>query len=372
MSRILIAPDSFKGSATSLEVANAIAKGWQSVRPRDELIKIPFADGGEGTLLAIEGAQPTAKRIYCPDVSPDAYWLLINESTAIVELAQTSGLTLLKSLDPLGAHTHGFGQVLAMAAQDSRVERIYCALGGSASTDAGVGALMALGAKFLDGASLSIGFGGGQLSKIESISTSEIIEAPKGGVVLLVDVQSPLLGKDGAAPVFSAQKGATNEQIGVLENGLEHFVSLTGFLDCPGSGAAGGTAYGLCALWNATIENGAMKIAEFCGIDSAMIGIDLVITGEGQLDNQSFRGKVVGYISERANVVGVPIAYCVGSVVGDFPSTCLGGVSLSTIAGSSAQAMENPEKYLIEAGGQLTHFLKDFSIMDIRNTLESH
>ena len=357
MSRILIAPDSFKGSATSIEVASAIAKGWKSVRPHDELIQIPFADGGEGTLLAIEHAQPTAKRIYCPDVSADAFWLLIDDSTAVVELAQVSGLTLLQTLDPLGAHTYAFGRVLAMAAQDSRVERIYCALGGSASTDAGVGALMALGAKFLDGASVSIGFGGGQLSKIKSISTSAIIEAPKDGVVLLVDVQSPLLGLDGAATIFAPQKGATTEQKDILENGLEHFASLIGFLDNPGSGAAGGTAYGLCALWNATIENGAAKIAELCGFDTAMVGTDLVITGEGQLDYQSFRGKVVGHISERASAVGVPIAYCVGSVVGDFPFPCLGGVALSHLAGSIGLAMENPEKYLIEAGVQLTHFL---------------
>ena len=357
MSRILIAPDSFKGSATSIEVASAIAQGWQSVRPNDELIQIPFADGGEGTLLAIERAQPMAQRIYCPDVSPDGFWLLIDESTAVVELAQVSGLTLLPTLDPLGAHTLAFGQVLAMAAQDSRVERIYCALGGSASTDAGVGALMALGAKFLDVLGKSVGLGGGQISKIESISTSAIIPAPKGGVVLLVDVQSPLLGLDGAAAIFAPQKGATPEHIEILENGLEHFASLTGFLDSPGSGAAGGTAFGLCALWNATIENGAKKIAELCGIDAAIVKADLIITGEGRLDSQSFQGKAVSHISERASAVGVPIAYCVGSIEGGFPSTSLGGVVLSHLAGSSAQAMENPERYLIEAGVQLTHLL---------------
>ena len=357
MRRILIAPDSFKGSATSIEVTKAIAKGWQSLRPQDELIQIPFADGGEGTLLAIECAQPAAQRIYCPEIGPGAYWLLINGSTAVVELAQTSGLTLLKTLDPLGAHTYSFGQVLAMAAQDSRVERIYCALGGSASTDAGVGALMALGAKFLDASGNPVSLGGGQLTAIECISTSNVIAPPKGGVILLVDVQSPLLGLDGAAAIFAPQKGATTQQIEILESGLERFASLTGFQDRPGSGAAGGTAYGLCALWNATIESGAAKIAEICGIDEAIAKADLIITGEGRLDSQSFQGKVVGHISERASAVGVPIAYCVGSVVGDFPSSCLGGVSLSTIAGSSTQAMENPEKYLIEAGIQLTHFI---------------
>ena len=176
MSRILIAPDSFKGSASSIEVANAIAKGWQSVRPHDELIQLPFADGGEGTLLAIESALPSSQRIYCTEVSPDAYWLLLEGSTAVVELAQTSGLALATVLDPMGAHTFKFGQVLVSAAQDSRVKRIFCALGGSASTDAGVGALTALGFEFLDSNGVSVGLGGESLIKIANISS-------KGGPV---------------------------------------------------------------------------------------------------------------------------------------------------------------------------------------------
>ncbi|TRZ84591.1 MAG: glycerate kinase, partial [Streptomycetaceae bacterium] len=353
----LIAPDSFKGSATSIEVARAIAQGWQSLRPDDEVIQIPFADGGEGTLLTIEYARPSSQRIYCPAVSPDAYWLLLDGSTALVELAQTSGLTRLPTLDPIGAHTFAFGQVLAMAAQDPRVERIYCALGGSASTDAGVGALMALGIRFLDAQGVPIDLGGENLLDIKSISTAEAITPPKDGVVLLVDVNSPLLGANGAAAIYSPQKGATKEQALRLEKALQYFAQLTGKLDTPGSGAAGGTAYGLSALWGARIESGAEKIAELCGLDSAMADADLVITGEGRLDDQSFHGKVVDHISECAKKAGVSIAFCVGSVEGDFPSTSLGGVSLSMIAGSSAIAMSNPERYLIEAGAQLTNLL---------------
>ena len=357
MSRILIAPDSFKGSATSIEVARAIAQGWQSLRPDDEVIQIPFADGGEGTLLAIEYARPSSKRIYCPSVSPYAYWLLIDGSTALVELAQTSGLTRLPTLDPMGAHTFAFGQVLAMAAQDRRVERIYCALGGSASTDGGVGALMALGIRFLDAQGASVDLGGENLLAIKSISTQGAITPPHDGVVLLVDVNSPLLGANGAAVIYSPQKGATKEQVLRLEKALQYFAQLTGKLDTPGSGAAGGSAFGLSALWGARIERGAEKIAELCGLDSAMADADLVITGEGRLDDQSFHGKVVDHISECAKKAGVSIAFCVGSVEGDFPSTSLGGVSLSMIAGSSAIAMSNPERYLIEAGAQLTNLL---------------
>jgi len=257
----------------------------------------------------------------------------------------------------MGAHTFAFGQVLSMAAQDPRVERIYCALGGSASTDAGVGALMALGIRFLDAQGVSIDLGGENLLEIISISTAEVITPPKDGVVLLVDVNSPLLGANGAAAIYSPQKGATKDQVLKLENALQHFASLTGTLDTPGSGAAGGSAFGLCALWGAKIENGAAKIAELCGLDLAMADADLVITGEGRLDDQSFHGKVVDHISECAKKAGVSIAFCVGSVEGDFPSTSLGGVSLSMIAGSSAIAMSNPERYLIEAGAQLTNLL---------------
>jgi glycerate kinase len=216
---------------------------------------------------------------------------------------------------------------------------------------------MALGIRFLDAQGASVDLGGENLLAIKSISTQGAITPPHDGVILLVDVNSPLLGANGAAAIYSPQKGATKEQVLRLEKALQHFAQLTGKLDTPGSGAAGGSAFGLCALWGAKIENGAAKIAELCGLDSAMADADLVITGEGRLDDQSFHGKVVDHISECAKKAGVSIAFCVGSVEGDFPSTSLGGVSLSMIAGSSAIAMSNPERYLIEAGAQLTNLL---------------
>ncbi len=164
---------------------SAIAKGWKTVRPDDEVVQLHYADGGEGTLLAIESARPDAIRNYCSEVSPNAYWLLLDGSIAIVELAQVSGLSLLPHLDPMGAHTFAFGQILAIVARDPRVKQIYCALGGSASTDAGVGALMALGFKFIDLTGQSISLGGEQLSKIVSISNNSAVLPPKGGVTLL-------------------------------------------------------------------------------------------------------------------------------------------------------------------------------------------
>ena len=357
MSTILIAPDSFKGSATSIEVAAAIAQGWRTVRPDDEVIEIPFADGGEGTVLAIEYAQPTAIRIYCPEISPDAYWLLLDDATAVVELAQVSGLTLSDTLDPLGAHTYAFGQLLANATKDSRVERIYCALGGSASTDGGVGALMALGTIFLDELGNSIGLGGAELARISSIDSSNSVAPPKGGVFLLVDVQSALLGVNGASSVFAPQKGASSGEVQVLESALQRFANCVGHPDSPGSGAAGGTAYGLSSLWGAHIESGAAKMAELCGLNSYIHGAELIITGEGRLDSQSFQGKVVGHITQFAQLAEVPIAYCVGSIEGAFPKPSLGGISLAELASSAKESIENPHKYLFEAGVQLARFI---------------
>lgn len=362
MSTILIAPDSFKGSATSIEVAAAIAQGWRSERPIDRVIEIPFADGGEGTLLAIEYAQPTAIRNYCPEISPGAYWLLLADATAVVELAQVSGLTLLDKLDPLGAHTFVFGQLLANAAKDSRVKRMYCALGGSASTDGGVGALMALGYIFLDKHGIAIGLGGAEIARISEIDKSNSIAPPIGGVVLLVDVQSPLLGINGAAAVFAPQKGASPLDVQLLESALLHFAECANYPDNPGSGAAGGTAYGLNAYWGARIESGATKIAELCGLNSLISDADLIITGEGRLDSQSLQGKVVGYIMQCAELAGVPIAYCVGSIDGEFPTPSLGGVSLTDFSGGAKESIENPQKYLFEAGVQLAHFIEDFQL----------
>ena len=357
MSKVVIAPDSFKASATSIEVAAAIAQGWKSLRPSDELIQIPFADGGEGTLLVLEKAQPSAQRIYCPDISPAAYWLLLDDATAVVELAQVSGITLLAKLNPMGAHTFAFGQLLADATKHRQVERIYAALGGSASTDAGVGALMALGFEFLDCDGLGVGLGGGEISRIATIVSAKAVAPPKGGVIVLADVQSPLLGIKGAAAVFAPQKGAIPDQVLALDEALSHFVRVTGHADSAGSGAAGGTAFGLCALWGAVIRSGAENIAELSGLNSAISGADLIITGEGRLDSQSFSGKVVGHISTLAVTSGIPIAYCVGSIEGDFPASSRGGISLSQLAGSTEEAMKNTEKFLIEAGMQLTHLI---------------
>ena len=347
MARIVIAPDSFKGSISSSNAARAIAQGWLSIRPSDEVIEIPFADGGEGSLDAIEKSRPDSVRIN----AGTGYWLYLPEGIAVVELAQVSGITLLKTLDPMNAHTYELGIVLAHAAQDSRVTKIFVALGGSASTDGGVGALMALGYRFLDTDGKEIGKGGGELLRIASIDSSNAIAAPAQGVVALVDVQSPLLGTNGAAATYAPQKGATPQQIVELEKGLSHLLSIVGRADSAGSGAAGGTSFGLRAMWGATFESGAEAIARIVSLRDAIAGADLVITGEGRLDEQSFVGKGVGYIRELAQKNSVDIAYCVGARKVEFPDGSK-GVTLNELV-SSDEAISHPEIYLKKAGEKL-------------------
>ena len=181
------------------------------------------------------------------------------------------------------------------------------------------------------------------------------MKPPAQGVVALVDVQSPLLGAYGAAATYAPQKGATTQQIAELEKGLSHLLSIVGRADSAGSGAAGGTSFGLRAMWGATFESGAEAIARIVSLREAIAGADLVITGEGRLDEQSFVGKGVGYIRELAQKNSVDIAYCVGARKVEFPDGSK-GVTLNELV-SSGEAISHPDLYLKKAGAELaTHF----------------
>ena len=303
ISRVLIAPDSFKGSAMSTEISQWIAEGWRAVRPEDEVIIRPMADGGEGTLLAIESSRNDITRITQSVMGPDnrshnAFWFLTDSGTAFVELANICGLTHLEELNPMGAHTFGLGQILYDIARDDDVKQVVIALGGSASTDAGTGALRALGFRFLDSAGRDVPLGGVGLSAIATIDSSAASEPPIGGVICLLDVDNPLLGERGSAAVFAPQKGANAAEIEELERGLANFQRVAGGVDSPGAGSAGGVAYGLQSLWGARFTRGARVVAQIVGVQETLPTVDLIITGEGALDHQSFDGKVVGTLFE--------------------------------------------------------------------------
>jgi len=347
--KVVIAPDSFKGSISNFDAAKAIAEGWLSVRPNDELVLAPMADGGEGTLETIESSQPSTIRTTI-DLPHEPSWLLLSDGTAVVELASICGITSLKELNPMRASTYELGAALKEVARDPRVERIVITVGGSASTDGGVGALVGLGARLLNKERQSIALGGGGLLELDAIDLSSVAAPPPGGVTCLVDVINPLVGSKGSAPVFGPQKGASQSQVVELEAGLQNLQRIAGLPDFPGAGAAGGTPYGLSVAWDISLRSGALAVAEMIELESKVAHCDLVITGEGRFDSQSSSGKVVGTVADIASHFGKSLKYCVGS-----SEEPLGGrgVALIEIAPSLDEAISNPYPWLFEAAKRL-------------------
>jgi glycerate kinase len=350
---VVIAPDSFKGSLSAREVAEAIAGGWHSIRPDDELVLVPQADGGEGTLDAIEASVPGSVRrsagtVTGPDGSPTpGEWLELPDGTAVVELALSSGLPLMSRPDPLGATTRGLGEVIR-AALDAGATSIVIGLGGSASTDGGAGALSALGLVLLDEQGELVPEGGRGLADIVDVHRDGLAPAPAGGVTLLTDVTAPLLGPKGAAAVFGPQKGATPDQVEQLDAALSHFADLLGGDPAlPGSGAAGGAGYGFSAAWGATIVPGADRLAELSGLRAAVERADVLLSGEGRFDDQSLTGKVVGQLLALAEEHGV----IAGVIAGQVTATAdVWTASLTDLAGSVESAMADPVTWLRAAG----------------------
>lgn len=353
---VLIAPDSFKGSATAGEVAAAVRDGWLSERPADEVVLAPMADGGEGTLDAFAAAVPGARRMPLEVDGPDGRrvrcsWLLLPDGTGVVELAAASGLPLMRRPDAAGAHTLGFGQAIA-AALDHGVPRLLLALGGSASTDGGTGLLTALGARFLDRAGRPVPLGNAGLAALDRVDLSGLRPLPAGGATVLGDVDAPLLGPAGAAAVFGPQKGARPADVPVLEAGLARLARLTGGDDAePGTGAAGGAAFGL-RFWGATLAPGAAAVGDAVGLPLLVARADAVLTGEGRYDEQSASGKVPSYVLSLARRSGIPVLLVAGSIAagtGEFAAAA----SLVDVAGDVPSAMRDPARWLRLAAADL-------------------
>jgi glycerate 2-kinase len=359
--RVVIAPDSFKGSVGAAEAAAALAAGWQAARPADEVIQLPLADGGEGTLAVLAAADPGSRWHHVlvggpGDALVKAAWLEMTGNVAVVELAAAAGLPLLVEPRPLDAHSFGVGELVGDAL-NADVGMIMITLGGSACTDGGTGLLAALGAKFADDAGRALPLGGGALGRLAAIDLTGLRRPPVGGVSCLTDVSAPLLGPTGAAAVFGPQKGASPDDIAVLENGLIRLAGLLGGDPAqPGAGAAGGCGYALATAWRARLLPGAVQIATTAGLPHALAGADLVITGEGRYDATSLTGKVVGTVRAMAARAGVPLAVVAGSVA----EPALAGlgptarsVELTALAGGHQEAMTEPLRWLIAAAGQL-------------------
>lgn len=299
-------------------------------------VRAPVADGGDGTLDVLLGSTPdprvTSHRVTGPlgdPVSARLGWL--GASTAVVEMAEASGLRLLRGdlLNPLHTTSRGTGELI-IAALDGGAQRIIVGVGGSATTDGGAGALQALGARLLDAGGGDVPPGGGALLHLDVIELRSLDQRLHGVTVeVAVDVRNPLLGSHGAAPVFAPQKGATEEDVALLEAALTHLVSVAGrdtesprthapvspavLAAAEGAGAAGGAGFGL-ALAGARLVPGAALVCDLVGLDRALDGADLALTGEGRLDLQTAWGKAPSEVARRATAAGVPCVAVAGRV----------------------------------------------------------
>lgn len=365
--RIVFAPDSFKGTITAAETAAALAEGWRDVEPEAHVDLRPMADGGEGTLDAFETAIPGARRIpvtvTAPAGSPHqtllASWLLLPPDaetpggTGVVELASTAGIELYREgLQPWRASTRAFGEAIA-AALDAGVSKLVLAIGSSASTDGGAGMLAALGARF-EGAPGDRPIGAGNLAGVVAADLSGLRELPAGGALVLTDVTNPLLGESGAAAVFGPQKGFAVEEVETVDAAMRSYAALLPADAAePGTGAAGGTGFGL-RVWGARLTPGAPTVAELIGLRSAVEGAALVVTGEGRFDAQSGAGKVPAFVAQEAAAAGVPVALVAGLVDAGADLAAFAEVaSLTHLAGSPEASMASPGTWLRAAGAAL-------------------
>lgn len=349
MLRVVIAPDSFKGSLPAGRAAEALAAGWAAVRPGDRLQLLPQADGGEGTLDAIQTAVPTAIRrsvtVTGPDGWPvDADWLLLPGGEAVVEFAQSSGLPLMNEPDAVGATSVGLGEVIAVALREA--DSLVVGLGGSATTDGAAGALQALGLVLRDANGAPLGRGGGALAALASVDRTSLLAPPPGGVRLLTDVTNPLLGPTGAAATFAPQKGASPADVALLEGALSRFAEvLGGDPDAPGAGAAGGAGFGFASAWGARLVSGSAEVARLSGLEAALQDADVLLTGEGRFDATSLGGKVVGHALDVAPAA-IRVVVVAGQVDAVPPRDGARALSLTQLAGSVASALAEPERWL--------------------------
>ena len=327
--KIVVAPDSFKGSLTAVEVADAIGQGVREIFPEAKIIKIPMADGGDGTvqcLVNATGGEILKEKVVSPlgDEVWASYGILGDKKTAVIEMAEASGLTLVPEdkRNPLITTTYGTGQLIK-AALDQGCRKMIIGIGGSATNDGGAGMVQALGVKLLDREGKEIGFGGGELKKINRINISNLDNRLSETEVLIAsDVSNPLCGPKGAARIYGPQKGATPEIIEELDKSLAHFAETIkrdlnkDVKDMPGAGAAGGLGAGLMAFLDAELKPGIEIMIEIVKLEQAIKDADLVITGEGKIDSQTIYGKAPIGVAKIAKKYNIPVI-AVAAIVGD-------------------------------------------------------
>ncbi|MEV6286156.1 glycerate kinase [Kribbella sp. NPDC051770] len=351
--RVLVASDKFKGTLTSAEVAAAVSDGVRRVRPDAVVDRVVVADGGDGTLAAAvaAGFSFVAVRATGPTGQPVPTGYARRGDTAVVELADASGLIRLPGgvLAPMTAGTRGTGELIA-AAVEAGATRVILGIGGSASTDGGAGMLRALGARLLDASGTEVADGGAALADVVSVDLEALAHLKDVEVIVACDVDNPLTGPKGAAATYGPQKGASPQQIEQLDKALTHWADLIAqatapgasalapfgadpgrspapephpelgsgsarlpFHQIPGSGAAGGVGFAALAVLGARLVPGIELVLELVGFTERLAGVDLVVTGEGALDDQTLHGKAVSGVASAAQAAGVPVVAVCGT-----------------------------------------------------------
>lgn len=373
--KILVAPNSFKGSLNSVEVANCIEKGIKKVFKKIDVIKVPFADGGDGTVESIIASIPQGKIVRCKTTGPlgekiDSFFGVIPEKTAVIEMAATAGLRLVpeNKRNPLKTTTYGVGELIIKAIEYG-CKKIIIGIGGSATNDGGAGMAQALGVKLLDKNGREIGFGAAELKKLRKIDISKIdrrIENVK--IIVASDVTNPLCGKNGASYVYGPQKGATEEMVRELDKILLNYARVIkrdlkiDVKDIKGAGAAGGLGAGLLAFCKADIKKGFELIAEITNLEEKIKNSDLVITGEGKIDSQTLSGKAPYGITRYAKKYNIPVILICGSIAEKPEIFHRAGIdavfSIISQPMSLEKIMKNTEKLLINTTVEIMRLLK--------------
>lgn len=384
--KVLVAPDSFKGSMDSNHIIELVEKASKKVFDKCEIVKVPIADGGEGTVAAmvsilngeireLQVNNPLYETVF-------AKYGIINKDTVIIEMAQASGLPLVKEIyrNPLYTTTYGTGELIKNAL-DEGYKKIIIAIGGSATNDGGIGAMEALGVRFLDENGDVVKGVGKSLINIASVDITNIHSKVKTAeIIVMCDVENPLTGQNGATYVYGAQKGAGEAELRYLEEGMLNYSSVIkkefniDLAKIVGAGAAGGLGGALMVFLGAKLQSGIKTILETIDFNKLLQGVDLVVTGEGKLDYQSTCGKVISGIGELCKAKNVPVVAIVGSMgegselIYDFGVNSV----ITTVNGvmELEEAIKDSDKLLLDAAERMFRLIK--LGMDINSKFEKN
>jgi glycerate kinase len=367
--KVTIATDSFKGSASSLEVASAIEKGIHRVNPNIVCDKYPVADGGEGLIetLKEEGDEIVTINVHGPLFEETKAYYLKRDKMAVIEMATASGLPMVPEdqRNPLNTTTLGTGELMRHALENGCTELII-GIGGSATNDGGIGLLQALGAKFLDNNNQQLTPNGKSLENIAKVDLSDLSPlVAKAEIRIACDVDNPLCGENGCSAIYGPQKGATKQIIKDMDKWLNNFAKIAGKEDIaqlPGSGAAGGLGFSLSGFCGAKLESGITLVLDLIGIGKSLKDSSLVITGEGKIDGQSVRGKVPVGVASLAAKYNLPVVAFAGDI-GDGTEVLYNHglsaiVSTTNAAMPLAQAMKRSLELTEDAAFRTWHLIE--------------